>query len=178
MNQHHGTKHLTFGQRCGRTLKHLRSTPAAARKAFPEATLKAIETAIADGETVHNAEIRLIVEAALTPGMAYSGVSNRQRARELFAQYGVWDTEDNCGVLIYINLASHQVDIVADRNVGRRVSPEEWQAVCRTMTTGFASGNFHDSTLQALQQLNTLLQSHFPSTGPRSNQLPNEAILL
>src|SRR5471032_2376500 len=101
MNHHHGTKHLTFGQRCGRTLKHLRSTPAAARKAFPETTLKAIEAAIADGEKVHNAEIRLIVEAALTPGMAYSGVSNRQRARELFAQYGVWDTEDNCGVLIY-----------------------------------------------------------------------------
>ena len=101
------TKQLTFGQRCGRALKHLRGTPATARQAFPERTLKAIETTIADGEAMHQAEVRLIVEAALTPGMAYQGVSNRERARELFAQYGVWDTEDNVGVLIYINLAEH-----------------------------------------------------------------------
>ena len=172
------TNQLTFGQRCGRALKHLRGTPATARQAFPERTLKAIETTIADGEAMHQAEVRLIVEAALTPGMAYQGVSNRERARELFAQYGVWDTEDNVGVLIYINLAEHQVDIVADRNVGRRITPEQWQGVCRTMTGGFKEGNFHDSTLDALQQLNTLLQSHFPADGTRGNQLPNEPILL
>lgn len=168
----------SFGQRCGRALKHWRSTPATARLAFPQATLQAIEAAIGDGENMHQAEVRLIVEAALTPAMAYQGVSNRERARELFAQYGVWDTEDNVGVLIYINLAEHQVDIVADRNVGRRITPEQWQAVCRTMTAGFANGNFHDSTLQALHQLNSLLQSHFPATGASRNQLPNEPIVL
>ena len=172
------TKHLSFGQRCGRALKHWRGTPATARQAFPEATLKAIETAIADGETEHRAEVRLIVEAALTPGMAYQGVTNRERARELFVQYGVWDTEDNVGVLIYINLAEHQVDIVADRHVGRRITPEQWQAICRTMTAGFAQGNYHDSTVQALGELNSLLQHHFPATGERGNQLPNEPILI
>lgn len=172
------TKHLSFGQRCGRALKHWRGTPATARQAFPEATLKAIETAIAEGETEHRAEVRLIVEAALTPGMAYQGVSNRERARELFVQYGVWDTEDNVGVLIYINLAEHQVDIVADRHVGRRITPEQWQAICRTMTSGFATGNYHDSTVQALGELNSLLQHHFPATGERGNQLPNEPILI
>ena len=67
---------------------------------------------------------------------------------------------------------------MADRNVGRRVTPEQWQAVCRTMTGGFKEGNFHDSTLHALAQLNTLLQSHFPADGTRGNQLPNEPILL
>ena len=172
------TKHLSFGQRCGRALKHWRGTPATARQAFPEATLKAIETAIAEGETEHRAEVRLIVDAALTPGMAYQGVTNRERARELFVQYGVWDTEDNVGVLIYINLAEHQVDIVADRHVGRRITPEQWQAICRTMTAGFAQGNYHDSTVQALGELNSLLQHHFPATGERGNQLPNEPILI
>ena len=169
---------LSFGQRCGRAIKHWRSTPATARRAFPQGTLKAIEAAITDGEQLHHAEIRFIVEAGLTPSMAYQGVSNRQRARELFAQYGVWDTEDNVGVLIYINLAEHQVDIVADRHVGRRITPDEWQGVCRTMTAGFCTGNFHDSTLQALQQLNKLLQSHFPATGAARNDLPNDAIVL
>ena len=172
------TKHLSFGQRCGRALKHWRGTPATARQAFPEATLKAIETAIAEGETEHRAEVRLIVEAALTPGRADQGVTNRERARELFVQYGVWDTEDNVGVLIYINLAEHQVDIVADRHVGRRITPEQWQAICRTMTAGFAQGNYHDSTVQALGELNSLLQHHFPATGERGNQLPNEPILI
>jgi uncharacterized membrane protein len=150
----------------------------AGRRAFPPATLEAIEQAITQGEQRHRAEVRLIVEAGLDARSAFNNVSNRQRARELFAQYGVWDTEENCGVLIYINLAAREVDIVADRHVGHLVSDTEWQTICRTMTTGFAQGDYHASTLSALEQLNTLLVRHYPAGGERPNQLPNDAVIL
>ncbi|MBJ7311834.1 TPM domain-containing protein [Rugamonas sp. CCM 8940] len=166
-----------FG-RCARAWRHLCSTTGAGRRAFPPATLAAIEAAIQAGERQHRAEIRLIVEAALPLAAAFDNVSNRARARQLFAQYGVWDTEENCGVLVYINLAEHAVDIVADRNVGRLVAAADWQAVCARLTEGFARGDFHASTLAALAQLNALLQRHFPADGPRPNQLPNDAIIL
>jgi uncharacterized membrane protein len=48
-------------------------------------------------------------------------VTDRQRALALFADYGIWDTEDNCGVLVYVNLADRKVDIVADRGIDRRI---------------------------------------------------------
>lgn len=168
----------SFLGHCRRALVHLRSTAAAGRRAFPEATLKAIEEAIAQGELAHTAEVRLIVETSLGLADVFNDVGNRQRALALFAQYGVWDTEDNCGVLIYINLAEHQVDIVADRNVGRRISHAEWEAICRTMTQGYAAGAYHDSTLAALAALNALLVQHFPASGAGPNQLPNQAIVI
>ncbi|HBI70278.1 MAG TPA: hypothetical protein DDZ22_15115, partial [Massilia sp.] len=95
----------SFGQRLGRVLRHWRSTKADARRAFPDATLEAVAQAITAGERTHRGEVRFIVEKALPADEIWDGVTNRQRALALFADYGVWDTEDNCGVLIYVNLA-------------------------------------------------------------------------
>ncbi len=168
----------TFLGRCKRAWCHLTTGTRAGKRAFPPATLAAIEQAITQGEQRHRAEVRLIVEPGLDVRSAFNNVGNRERARALFAQYGVWDTEENCGVLIYINLAAREVDIVADRHVGRLVSDTEWQTICRTMTSGFAQGDYHASTLSALEQLNTLLARHYPAGGERPNQLPNDAVIL
>jgi hypothetical protein len=168
----------SFFGRLRRAWQHAMSGTAAGKRAFPPATLEAIEQAITQGEQRHRAEVRLIVEPGLDFRAAFDNVSNRQRARALFAQYGVWDTEENCGVLIYINLAAREVDIVADRHVGRAVADTEWQTICRTMTSGFARGDYHASTLSALEQLNTLLARLYPAGGERPNQLPNDALIL
>jgi len=161
-----------------RLIRHLTTTTGLGRRAFPAETLKAIEEAITDGEKLHRAEVRVIVEPALTMFAVMNGVTPRERARELFAHYGVWDTEENCGVLVYINLADHQVEIVADRGIGRTVAAQDWQAICRTMTQGFARGDYHDSTLAALAQLNALLQEHYPDDGSARNQLADRPVML
>ncbi len=161
-----------------RLLRHLSTTTWAGRRYFPAHTLKAIQASIAAGENLHRAEVRLIVEPALTLSAVLNGVSARVRARELFAQYGIWDTEENCGVLIYINLADHKVEIIADRMVGRAVSAQEWQSVCQFMTHGFALGEFHDTAVAALVQLNALLGSKMPASGRRDNQLSDQPLIL
>ncbi|GAB3538941.1 TPM domain-containing protein [Noviherbaspirillum agri] len=161
-----------------RLFRHLRTTTASGRRAFPESTLKAIEEAITHGETTHRAEVRIVVEPSLPMQAVLNGMSPRERARELFAQYHVWDTEENCGVLVYINLADHQVEIVADRGVGRVVGVDEWEAICRTMTKGFAHGEYHRSVIAALEALNALLQKHYPDDGSMHNQLSNKPVML
>lgn len=161
-----------------RALRHLSTTRYSGKKAFPCATLTAIQKAIAAGESVHRAEIRLIVEPSLELSAILAGVSSRARAHELFSQYRIWDTEENCGILIYIELADHQVEIVADRGIARLIPSHEWHAVCKTMTTGFAQGAYHDSVLAGIQQLNAVLKEHFPDTGTQANQLSNKPILL
>jgi uncharacterized membrane protein len=168
----------TFSARCKRALTHWMTTAAAGRRAFPEASLTQIEHKIGQGEQIHSAEVRLIVEVALDTGTIFNDVSNRQRALELFAEHRIWDTEENCGILIYINLAEHAVEIVADRNVGRRIEAREWQKICAIMTQGFANGKFHESTLAAIDALNALLHQHFPGTPAARNQLPDSAIML
>lgn len=161
-----------------RTMRHLFTSTAAGRRAFPDTSLKAIEAAIASGETMHRAEVRVIVEPALGVLDASRGMSSRHRARDLFARYRIWDTEENCGVLIYINLADHKVEIIADRGVGRAIDAQVWKTVCLTMTQGFARGEFHSSTIAGLEQLNALLKTAFPANGQHTNQLSNRPVVL
>lgn len=120
----------------------------------------------------------MIVEPALGLQAVLQKMSSRERARELFTHYRIWDTEENCGVLVYVNLADHKVEIVADRGAGRAISAAEWQAVCRTMTHGFARGAFHDSAVAALDQLNRLLQERYPDDGSRANELTDKPLIL
>lgn len=161
-----------------RLWRHLMTGQASGRRAFPKEALADIQRTIAEGEKLHRAEVRIIIEPALPLDDVLDNVHPRARARTLFSDYRVWDTEENCGVLIYLNLADHQVEIVADRGVGRLVQPAEWQAVCDTLTSQLRRGAYRDSTIAALAQLNELLQQRLPATGDRVNQLSDKPIIL
>jgi uncharacterized membrane protein len=169
---------MALAQQLKRTLRHARSSNAAARRAFPPATLRAIGEAITAGEQTHRGEVRLIVERALPLDVAWAGTGVRQRALALFADYAIWDTEENCGVLLYVNLAERKVEIVADRGINRKIDSATWRAICDTLTSGYARGAFHDSTLAAIGQVNALLREHFPSNGSRPNELPDHPMML
>ncbi|MEM4987668.1 TPM domain-containing protein [Collimonas sp. H4R21] len=161
-----------------RIWRHLLTTRRNARRAFPASTLKAIQQKIADGEVTHRAEVKMIVEGSLSLPAVLNGVTSRNRAHELFSHYRIWDTEENVGVLLYVNLADHKVEIIVDRAIGRATKPADWQAVCKTMTKEFANGAFHDSTLAALEQMNGLLTQHFPDEGRKKNELSDKPLVL
>ena len=163
-----------------RSWRHLTTTSATARRAFPGPTLAALQTAIGAGEAVHRAQLRLIIEPALKWKTLQDEASARGRAHTLFSHYRIWDTEENVGVLIYINLADRAVEIVTDRAVGRAIERRKWEAACALMTSGFAQGRFHDSALAGVAEVNRLLQAHFPAHGdaPRSNELSDRPVIL
>ncbi|MFJ3045494.1 TPM domain-containing protein [Herbaspirillum chlorophenolicum] len=175
------SKQKTQPSMIGRMLRHLAGTHAVARRAFPSATLKAIQAGIGEGEKQHRAQVRMIVETSLSLGAVWRGESSRQRAHELFSRYRIWDTEENCGVLVYVNLADHKVEIVADRGVSRVVTRQQWQDVCRAMTAGYAHGAYHESTLQALEQLHVLLAGAMPRDSgdtAGANELSDKPLIL
>ena len=161
-----------------RALRHALFGRGEAARAFPPQALETITQAIAAGERTHRGEVCVIVEKALPLHAIRHGVSDRQRALALFADYGIWDTDERCGVLIYINLADRKVEIVADRGIGRRIDAGAWQAICATMTQGFGKGQFLEATLAALDAVNALLARHFPGDGPRPNEMPDRPIVL
>jgi len=158
--------------------RHLTTTRAHGRRCFPADTLQAIRQAIGAGEDRHAAEVRMIVEAALPLGAVLDGQSARGRAHELFSLYRIWDTDNNSGILVYVNLADRKVEIVADRGVGAAMSAADWQRVCRVMTEGFARGEFHAASTAGLALLNDLLEEHFPDDGGSRNQLSDRPMVL
>jgi uncharacterized membrane protein len=162
-----------------RAWRHLTTSRVEGKRLFPPETLTTIQSVIAAGEATHRAEVRVIVEPSLTLNEVLSGMTSRQRASELFTLYRIWDTDENCGVLIYINLADHQVEIIADRGLTKRVLPDDWQYICTTMTNGFAQDEYHDSVIAGLRQLNALLKRRFPdASSTQFDQLSDLPILL
>ncbi|MBE1160593.1 TPM domain-containing protein [Dyella acidiphila] len=146
---------------------------------FPAELLDDMTAAIADGERTHLGEVRIAVESRLGPAAVLAGVDAQARARQLFAQLGVWDTEHNCGVLLYLLMAEHRIEIVADRGIAHRVQPHEWLAICAAMQASFAAGQWRAGSLRGITEVHALLAKHFPSHGkPRPDELPDRPILL
>jgi uncharacterized membrane protein len=142
-------------------------------RSFPERTLDRITAAVADSERGHGGEIRFVVEGALDFLPLLNGQTTRHRALEVFSRLRIWDTEANNGVLIYLLLADRDVEILADRGLNGKVSPQEWEAICREMEAHFARGEFEQGTLAGISRVDALLRRHFPVAGANPNELPD-----
>jgi uncharacterized membrane protein len=161
-----------------RLLRHVFATRAGARRCFPPAALAEIEAAIHEVEGRHSGEIRFVVETSLDIDELIAGVTPRQRALEVFSHLGVWDTERNNGVLIYVLLADHDVEILADRGIAARVPQEEWETICHEIEAHFREGRFAQGSVAGIRSVGRLLEKHFPGSGPDANELPNQPVLL
>ncbi|MGH8743659.1 MAG: TPM domain-containing protein [Burkholderiales bacterium] len=157
-----------------RILKHLITGHVAVRRAFPPRALQAIEQAIRDCETAHRGQIRFAVESALNIAALWRGVSAKARAIEVFSRLRVWDTEHNNGVLIYLLLADHDVEIVADRGVHAKLGNSVWEEICRTMERAFRERRFEEGVIAGIRAVGGHLQRHYPSQPLPPNELPDK----
>ena len=82
----------------------------------------------------------------------------------MFGKLRVWDTEHNNGVLIYLLLAEHAIEIVADRGLNRHVPPEQWHALIATAcAAAFRAGRFEDGLGEAIDAVDALLRAALPA---------------
>jgi len=162
-----------------RLLRHLVLPPWWVKRAFPKSLLGTIDRAISASETTHHGELRLVVETNLPIQALWAGQSPRARAIDLFSQLRVWDTENNSGVLIYLQLLDPRDEIVADRGINAKVDQQFWNAVCRHMETAFRAGRFEDGVLEALGTITAELARQFPTNADGNpNELSNAPIVL
>jgi uncharacterized membrane protein len=155
-----------------RLLKHRLVDEADARRALDDAALKRIEERVRASETAHSGEIRVCVEAGLPLSYLWRGAPARERAVAMFGKLRVWDTEANNGVLIYLLLAEHAIEIVADRGIDRHVDAAQWQRILHGMRERFTAGQFEAGLLAAVDAVDGLLRTHFPLQPGQAN--PNE----
>jgi uncharacterized membrane protein len=161
-----------------RLVRHLLTTRWSTRRHFPPQVREAIEQAIKECEVRHSGEIRFVVETAFDIPELWRGMPARQRALQVFGQFGVWDTANNNGVLIYVLMADHVVEIIADRGISARVTQAEWGAVCRQMEHHYRERRFRDGSIVGILGVGALLGRHFPGKLASDNELPNQPVLL
>ena len=154
-----------------RALRHLFAR--SAKASFPPRTLQRIADAIGAGEATHRGQVCFTVESALPVAAVIAGHEARRRAEEAFARLRVWDTADNSGVLIYLLLADHRIEIVADRGVAALIDPSQWRAVCGLIEQRLRAGDAEAAAIAGVDAVSALLAQHFPRTGrqDRGNEL-------
>lgn len=162
----------------GRILRHLFTFRWKLERAFDADVRAAIEEAITASERTHRGELRFAVEARLDLASLMAGETANERALEAFGRLGIWDTEENSGILIYVLLADRHVAIVADRGYRDRVSDEEWRAVCRTMEASFGAGDFRRGAVEGVLEAARHAAEHFPLEGSGPNELPDAVVFM
>ncbi|HUP95937.1 MAG TPA: TPM domain-containing protein [Burkholderiales bacterium] len=162
----------------GRALRHLMAAPWRVRRAFPRHTLEAIEAAIGASERRHRGEIRFAVEGALEFLPVARGLTARDRALELFSVLKVWDTEENTGVLIYVQLIERDIEVVADRGISRLIAQQDWDGICRRMEEAFRAGRYEAGVNAGIAEVSDLLARHFPSGAANLDELPDQPVVL
>lgn len=146
------------------------------RRAITPAMAQALTERVAASERRHSGEVRICVEASLPLSYLWRSTSiqatTRERALMMFSKLGVWDTAQNNGVLIYLLLAEHAIEIVADRGLNDKVSAAQWQEIIARMAGAFKSARYEDGLTQALEEVSALLVQHFAVSAAATN--PNE----
>lgn len=161
-----------------RALRHLFAAPWLVRRAFPAGALARIEAATGASEQRHRGEVRFAVEGALDFVPVLRGLSARQRALDVFSQVRVWDTEENTGVLIYLQLVDHDIEIVADRGIARLIPQAQWDSICAEMEQAFAARRFEAGVLGGIASITELLATHFPAGAQNADELSNKPAVL
>jgi len=158
--------------RLTRLLRHRWFDETDTKRALGPPALARIEQRIAASERQHSGEIRVCVEAGLPLSYLWRGAHARERAIAMFGKLRVWDTEDNNGGLIYLLLAEHQIEIVADRGIARHAPPGHWESMVDGMRQEFRAGRFEPGLMQAIEAVEALMLQYDPSAAGQAN--PNE----
>jgi putative membrane protein len=146
---------------------------AAARAALIGAILLQAALFVLVGLIVAWRPVRLLLTA---PGLKRERV--RQRAQELFLAKGVHETADRTGVLVYVSLAEHCVELVADEGIDAQVESGAWDTVVAELVKELRLRRPAKGLIEAARRCADILAGPFPPGPQNPNELPNAVVEL
>ena len=164
--------------RVARIFKHQWRGSGALPPALRGQAMERLTIRVAQSELRHSGQIRLCLEAALPVSYLWRDALPRERAITLFGKLRVWDTEHNNGVLIYLLLAEHAIEIVADRALARQVPQTVWVALVARMGEMLRTERFEEALGQAIDEVSSLLETHCADLPRLDNELPDAPVVI
>lgn len=161
-----------------RILRNLFSSWFQQYRCFPKSKMIEIRDFIAQGELHHSGELCFAIEARFSLWSLLNGITPRLRAEQIFSALRVWDTQENSGVLVYLQLAERKIEIVADRGIAQKVPPSMWQALCQAFSIDMHEKTPDKAVISCLEQINNLLIEFYPATESNFNELSDEPVIL
>jgi putative membrane protein len=119
----------------------------------------------------------LPVRTALVPSYVKRQHAH-QRAIEQFLVQNLHTTAEHTGVLIFVSVAEHHAEILADQAIDKRVPAGTWKTIIDDLTAAIANGQPADGLVAAIAAVGAHLARHFPPDAHDPNELPNHLIVL
>ena len=182
-SQHH-TQHrhsTSIFARLMRLVRH-RIADSTLSRVVPDDVLQRLAQRVAASEKRHTGQIRICVEGGLPLSYIWRSAGARERAVTQFGKLRVWDTEHNNGVLIYLLVAEHAIEVIADRGIARTVEPKVWHSVIANMRGQFREGHYEDGLTEAIANVTVALVEQYPAGDgfdvPRTNEIPDTPVVV
>lgn len=114
---------------------------------------------------------------ALVPGAVKRARAHRHGVEQFLAQ-NLHTTEGRTGVLIFVSMAEHFAEVIADEGIYDKVAPETWVGIVDSMTGSIAQDKTVEGFVLAISECGAVLAEHFPPGKADENELPNHLIIL
>ncbi len=119
----------------------------------------------------------LPLRLALTPA-ATKHRRVRRRAVVVFKAAAERRTEGRTGILIYLSMAEHRAEIVADEAILKVTDDATWGEAMAALLTEVREGRVGDGLVAAIERVGAVLAEHFPRASEDRNEIPDKLIEL
>jgi putative membrane protein len=105
-----------------------------------------------------------------------------QRALEAFVKTGVTQTKDRTGLLIFISMLEHRVELIADSGIHSKVDKDLWRQIVTGLSVHIKKGQLVAGLTSAINECGRVLNEHFPVESEQAlleekNELANKLIV-
>lgn len=98
-------------------------------------------------------------------------------ARLQFIEQGLHRTRERLGVLIFVSVAEHYVEILADDGVAQHIEDHVWQELIDDFVEQVRRGKVEEGFVECVQRTGEILADVFPPTHER-NELSDDLVVL
>ncbi len=81
-----------------------------------------------------------------------------QRAMQAFVEEEVFSTRDRTGILLFISLLEHRIEVLGDAGINQKVTPDEWAEVVMRIREGIRQRKVTDGLVAAIALCGALLE--------------------
>jgi uncharacterized membrane protein len=147
------------------------SAPWSFRRHFTPTVSRTLQSKIRDTEKTHSAELKVAIEENLSWSELIRNINPRDKAHQMFSTLQVWDTECNNGVLLYILLSEHRIEIVTDRAVTALQLDDSFRVICTQLEKTFMNEQYVGGIQKAIDDITELLAKYFPPSPDDRNEV-------
>lgn len=134
------------------------------------ATLVALAGGVAGALLVHF--VPALKRLLAGPGRLAQSV--HLRAKEAFLDEEVFHTRDRTGILLFLSLFEHRIEVLGDAGINQNVSPDEWADVVLRLREGIRQGQVTEGLVEAIGMCGALLERGGVTIRPDDvNELPD-----